>query len=238
MVFRTHFLMFNDFHVEVRECKLVTHFDILGWFYIYCLWVRGWTLLLNSTCVDLENDNIQYKTSDSWGIYIIRYIYILWNIFPRNPIGLSQVSAKKTVFNGLQTSPPCDLVYSFRADTVNNKTIIRSVKSSNVLYEVTYAIPKSLRAAVFAPNSLETPAYFSIKRRMDQTIRESDRVKKMIQSWWWKCKGGYQGSRGSWFPTTGIRAIQGKSRWLLMDLVPFLKQEMGNLVPRMWMETR
>jgi hypothetical protein len=24
------FLMFNDFHVEGRECKLVTHFDILG----------------------------------------------------------------------------------------------------------------------------------------------------------------------------------------------------------------
>jgi hypothetical protein len=87
---------------------------------------------------------------------------------------------KNVFFNGLQMSPPGDLVYSF-ADTVNNKAIIRSVKSSNVLYEVTYAIPKSLWAG-FAPNFLETPAYFSIKRRTDQTIRESDRVKKIIQS--------------------------------------------------------
>ena len=47
-----------------------------------------------------------------------------------------------------------------------------------MLFVISYCVPKSLQAAVFTPSFLETPAYFSIKRRTSQGVKETLRKSK------------------------------------------------------------
>ena len=106
---------------------------------------------------------------------------------PFNPPGVLQrfadpsmirMAMKTELFNSIRTGPPADLIYAVRTNTVQNSNLARSVKSSSPLFHVCYTIPRSLKAAVYLPQFLETPAHFVIKRRNDTSVVETPAVKK------------------------------------------------------------
>lgn len=106
---------------------------------------------------------------------------------PFNPPGVLQrfvdpsmirMAMKTELFNSICTGPPADLIYTVRTDTLQNSNLARSVKGSSPLFYVCYTIPRSLKAAVYLPQFLETPAHFVIKRRNDTSVVETPAVKK------------------------------------------------------------